>query len=106
IYNWELFFHAPVLLAKRLTNNHRFEEADWWLRKVFDPTASDGDAPARYWRIKPFFESTQAPPIDKLLLLLQYQGTDSEIREAREAFEDQIWRWRRNPFDPHMIAGF
>jgi hypothetical protein len=105
IYNWELFFHAPVLLAKRLTNNQRFEEADWWLRKVFDPTASDGEVPARYWQIKPFFDSAQPPSIHELLLLLQYEGTDSEQLEARAAFEDQIWRWRRRPFDPHLIAG-
>lgn len=106
IYNWELFFHAPVLLAKRLTSSRRFEEADWWLRKVFDPTASDGTAPARYWQIKPFFESAQPPSIHELLLLLQYEGTEEEILAAREAFEAQIWRWRRNPFDPHLIASF
>ncbi len=105
IYNWELFFHAPLLLGKRLTTNQRFAEADTWLRKIFDPTASDGDAPARYWKIKPFFESAQPSSIHELLLLLQYSGTDEEMLGAREAFEDQIWRWRRNPFDPHLIAG-
>ena len=104
VYNWELFFHAPVLLAKRLTSSQRFEEADRWLRKVFDPTASDGAAPARYWKIKPFFEAAQVPDIHELLLLLQYDGPQAEKLAAREAFEDQIWRWRRRPFDPHLIA--
>ena len=104
IYNWELFFHAPLLLSKRLTAMQRFEEADDWLRKIFDPTSSNGDVPARYWQIKPFYESAQPPDIHELLLLLQYDGTDAEILEAREAFEHQIWRWRRNPFDPHLIA--
>ena len=26
IYNWELFFHAPFLIAKRLSQNRRFED--------------------------------------------------------------------------------
>lgn len=103
-YNWELFFHAPLLLAKRLTDRQRFAEADAWLRKIFDPTASDGSAPARYWKIKPFFESATPPSIHNLLLLLHYDGTDEQITQARDAFEDQIWRWRRSPFDPHLIA--
>ncbi|MCA9700736.1 MAG: hypothetical protein KC431_24630, partial [Myxococcales bacterium] len=105
VYNWELFFHAPLLLAKRLSSSQRFEEADDWLRKIFDPTASAGDAPARYWKIRPFFESAQPPDIHELLLLLHYDGSDEEILAAREAFEHQIWQWRRNPFDPHLIAG-
>src|SRR5262245_54843086 len=25
LYNWELFFHAPLLIAERLSKNHRFE---------------------------------------------------------------------------------
>src|SRR5690606_13508976 len=105
LYNWELFFHAPLLLAKRLTARQRFEEADDWLRKIFDPTASDGEAPARFWQIRPFFENAQPPDIHALLLLLHYEGTDAEMLAAREAFEQQIWRWRRTPFDPHLIAG-
>lgn len=105
VYNWELFFHAPLLLSKRLTAIQRFEEADDWLRKIFDPTSSSGDVPARYWQIKPFYESAQPPTIHELLLLLHYSGTDAEIVDAREAFEHQIWRWRRDPFNPHLIAG-
>ncbi|NVB41814.1 hypothetical protein G6O69_28535 [Pseudenhygromyxa sp. WMMC2535] len=105
LYNWEIFFHAPLLLAKRLSASQRFEEADTWLRRIFDPTASSGDVPARYWQIKPFFESAQPSDIHELLLLLHYEGSDQEILAAREAFEYQIWRWRRNPFDPHLIAG-
>src|SRR5205085_2539576 len=29
-YNWELFFHVPLLLATRLTQNQRFEDALTW----------------------------------------------------------------------------
>src|SRR5207245_1788092 len=30
IYNWESFFHAPLLIASRLSQNQRFEEAMNW----------------------------------------------------------------------------
>ncbi len=38
IYNWELFFHAPFMLAKRLSANQRFAEAHRWFHYIFDPT--------------------------------------------------------------------
>src|SRR5205823_8097011 len=39
-YNWELFFHAPLLIAQRLTQNQQFAEAKTWLEYIFDPTRS------------------------------------------------------------------
>src|SRR5262249_52683937 len=30
LYNWELFFHAPLYIATRLSKNGRFEEAMKW----------------------------------------------------------------------------
>ena len=41
-YNWELFFHVPLLIAKRLSANQRFEEAQRWFHYIFDPTNTDG----------------------------------------------------------------
>ncbi|MDR4497892.1 MAG: neuraminidase-like domain-containing protein [Candidatus Scalindua sp.] len=38
LYNWELFFHAPLLIADRLSKNQRFEEAQKWFHYIFDPT--------------------------------------------------------------------
>ena len=37
-YNWELFFHAPFMIAKRLDANRRFEEAHRWFHYIFEPT--------------------------------------------------------------------
>ena len=46
-YNWELFFHIPLLIATRLKANQRFEEAQRWFHFIFDPTgASGGERPA------------------------------------------------------------
>ncbi|MCI0564206.1 MAG: neuraminidase-like domain-containing protein, partial [Nitrososphaera sp.] len=51
IYNWELFFHIPLLVADRLSKNQRFEEAQRWFHYIFDPTdVSIHPAPAKYWR--------------------------------------------------------
>ena len=37
-YYWELFFHAPILIAKNLSNQSKFEEAIDWLRYIFNPS--------------------------------------------------------------------
>ena len=37
-YYWELFFHAPILIAKNLSNQNKFEEAIDWLRYIFNPS--------------------------------------------------------------------
>jgi len=38
LYNWELFFHIPFLIATRLSKNQRFEEAQKWFHYIFNPT--------------------------------------------------------------------
>src|SRR5262245_3736851 len=38
LYNWELFYHIPYLIADQLYTNQRFEEAQRWLHYIFDPT--------------------------------------------------------------------
>ena len=47
IYNWELFFHAPLLIAIHLSQNQQFQDAQNWFHTIFDPTDdSDGPTPA------------------------------------------------------------
>ncbi|NEQ65195.1 MAG: hypothetical protein F6K21_06795 [Symploca sp. SIO2D2] len=49
IYYWEVFFHAPFLIAQTLNADQKFEEAKQWYEYIFDPTeASD------YWKFLPF----------------------------------------------------
>ena len=61
LYTWELFFHAPFLIANRLLAEQRFAEADLWLKRIFDPAGyrnadgvlqKVGNNP-RYWNVKP-----------------------------------------------------
>ena len=55
IYNWELFFHAPLMIAIQLSQNQQFQDAQNWFHTIFDPTDdSDGPTPARFWKIRPF----------------------------------------------------
>ena len=37
LYNWELFYHAPLMIAMRLSENQQFEDADKWFKYIFKP---------------------------------------------------------------------
>jgi len=71
-YIWELFFHAPFLIACRLLDEQRFDEAETWLRRIFSPSgyvnadgALDRDelGNTRYWNVVPLQEDTTWGPI-------------------------------------------
>ncbi|OSC40531.1 neuraminidase-like domain-containing protein [Mycobacterium decipiens] len=101
LYNWELFFHVPMLIAGALTRNQRFEEAMHWYHFIFDPTTSrSGPSPQRFWNCLPFFTNTdpERDSIQELLLALAGK------KPGWQDFADQIEEWRRNPFNPHLIA--
>ena len=49
IYLWEIFFHAPSLIAGMLSTAQRFDEAKTWYEYIFDPTE-----PADSWKFLPF----------------------------------------------------
>jgi hypothetical protein len=109
-YNWELFFHAPLLIANSLSRNQRFEEARDWYHFIFNPlgveAAKPGGSPmSKFWITKPFFETTDpeyvAERIDSILRMLS--GADDSARRALEA---QVRDWRTNPFEPHRIAAY
>jgi len=100
-YNWELFFHAPLLIAGKLSANQRFAEAQKWYHYIFDPTdKSSEEPPQRYWRMRHFFNTTsekyQQQRIDNLLRGLS--GTHDP------KLDNQVQQWRENPFNPHLVA--
>ncbi len=101
LYNWELFFHVPMLIADALTRNQRFEEAMHWYHFIFDPTTNrSGPSPQRFWNCHPFFTNTdpERDSIQELLMALAGK------KPGWQDFADQIEEWRRNPFNPHLIA--
>ncbi|HLQ25409.1 MAG TPA: IPT/TIG domain-containing protein [Acidiferrobacterales bacterium] len=74
IYNWELFFHIPLLIATRLSQNQRFEEAQKWFHYIFNPTTNSMDpVPQRFWNFLPFYECSASDEINSSIeqLLLQ-----------------------------------
>lgn len=106
-YNWELFFHAPLLLADRLSKNQRFEEAQAWFHHIFDPTDLSAEAaPQRYWKVGKFFEEAKYPPVVELLELASYCGTNENLNSKKKDLKNQVEQWRSSPFDPHVIARF
>lgn len=118
-YNWELFFHAPLLIADRLSKNQRFEEAARWFHYIFNPTdTTGGEEPQRYWQTKPFFEKSSLEiQKERIASLLNLLAKATELREATvltteeqadlrciEDLQAAIKAWRDNPFKPHLVA--
>ena len=96
-YNWETFFHAPRLIAQRLVQTQRYEEARVWLESVFDPTdRSDNPSPQKYWQTKPLFATSGEQGVEELLAALD-GNPDSDA-------ERQVAQWRDDPFNPDLLA--
>lgn len=98
IYNEELFFHAPLLIAERLRQNQRFAEAQRWYHYVFNPLAGTdgtGIGPERYWIYYPFYLETVGETTFDMMLDLA--GGDSAVAK-------QVEQWRQDPFQPHALA--
>ena len=113
-YNWELFYHAPLLIANSLSKNQRFEEARDWYHFIFNPLAVESAAPggspmSKYWITKPFYETTQPEYIDQRIdNILQMLAGDSGVSgtTTKTDLEKQVVDWRTNPFEPHRIANY
>ncbi len=97
LYNWELFFHAPLYIATQLSKNGKYAEAIQWFHYIFDPTSEEAEDRSsaypeeRFWKFKPFKNKPQ------------------DIRDffnALNANEENshITQWRNHPFQPHLVA--
>ena len=107
IYNWELFFHAPLAVAVHLSQNQRFADAQKWFHFIYDPTSNDESIPAadRPWKFLKFRQESNPETIQKLLAALANIDSDNpEIIALREQVLNNIDIWRNNPFQPHLIA--
>jgi hypothetical protein len=105
-YNWELFYHSPLMIANRLRTDQRFEEAMDWYHYMFNPTGTlDGDAPQKYWVTKPFYLNVAADYVAQRIDTLLYKVADPNSPEIKE-LEFAISEWREKPFRPHTVARF
>lgn len=109
-YNWELFFHIPLMIANQLSKNQRFEEARDWYHFIFNPigleSANGGSVMSKYWITKPFFETTDEQYVQQRIdNILRMLADDARV-PGYSALESQVVDWRNNPFEPHRIANY
>ncbi|MDO6433173.1 neuraminidase-like domain-containing protein [Flavitalea sp. BT771] len=103
MYNWELFFHAPLYIATRLSRNGKYEEALKWFQYIFDPTTDELPAPgqsetSRYWKVLPF----KTTPSQSLEDWFKTIGLGPNTNPAAE--NSIVAEWRQNPFKPFVVA--
>lgn len=115
MYNWELFFYVPTLIAEKMIAEQSYEEALLWLQLVFDPRMNYSayeqtkrfikDLPkgARYWKFLPFFANKDA---DKSILQMLGLPTKQDILPNRSALQSLVDKWKNDPFNPHLIAHY
>lgn len=115
-YNWELFYHVPLLIGDLLSQNQRFEEARDWYHYIFNPIGLDGPTAggsptmSRYWITKPFFETTNKKyiqqRIENIMLVLAGDTSVPDAAILKKELEKQVKDWRTHPFEPHRIATY
>jgi hypothetical protein len=102
LYNWEIFFHAPMVLATRLSKNQRFADAMKWYHYIFDPTDDSQESTTqRYWKVLPL-KNVENQRIDRMLGILSDPAKKGS--PERQQIEDQLDDWGKHPFQPHRIA--
>jgi hypothetical protein len=102
IYNWELFFHAPLLIAVHLSQNQKFQDAQDWFHYIFNPTDnSPGPTPERFWKVQPF-QYTDTRMIEDILVNLSKTQDPQLYNQTVQSIND----WMENPFQPWAVAKF
>ncbi|MBD2746699.1 peptidoglycan-binding protein [Microvirga sp. BT688] len=105
VYNWELAFHAPHMIASKLIDEERFDEAEAWLRYIFDPRGSSNDpAPKRFWNTKPFYERDTSEYGEQLIDSIMERLASDPGGAIETELADAVLDWRRNPFKPYVVA--
>ncbi len=115
MYNWELFFYVPMLIAEKMIAEQNYEEALLWLQLVFDPRERYSSYErtkdfiknlpkgAKYWKFLPFFANKDA---DKSVLEMLGLPTKQDKLPARSALSSLVDKWKNDPFNPHLIARY
>lgn len=104
-YNWELFFHVPMLVAQRFTKDGQFDEARRWLEFIFDPTTRSGSVE---WRFAPFSVSPGAAEkatFDRLVDEADGDGDGNAVGVGTSSVAAALAHWAKDPFDVHRAAG-
>lgn len=115
IYNWELFFHVPMLLADKMFQEQNYEEALKWYRMIFDPRLDLSEYEitrrwsrslpngSRFWRFLPFFANRNAN--DSILETIS-KPKKYDLLPNVISLQSLVDKWKRDPFNPHLIARY
>lgn len=98
--------HAPLLIADQFSRQQRFEEADRWLRMVFDPLTSTTTDPQAFRRFRRFRDLPRAlSVVSELKALAKDAATNTNSHPPSVTrVETAIERWRQQPFRPFVMA--
>jgi len=107
-YNWELFFHIPLMIAVHLGKNQRFAEAQRWFHFIFDPTSNEQttEPPERFWNFIAFRKAADSKRIDEIVRILSLPR--SQLSHDEQLLQDDIMEGYsailNKPFQPHAVA--
>jgi hypothetical protein len=102
IYNWELFFHVPLLIAIHLSQNQKFQDAQRWFHYIFNPSDNTpGPTPERFWKVEPF-QYTDVRLIEQILVNLAQKQDGPLYDQTVSSIND----WMQHPFQPWAVAKF
>ncbi|MCG8410592.1 MAG: neuraminidase-like domain-containing protein [Bacteroidales bacterium] len=106
IYNWEIFYHIPFMIANHFYTEGNYDEALKWMHFIFDPRevrdseSSDKKNLSHFWKFKPFAENNSTEDIDDLM----FDTLDQTQESDKDELNKQIESWSRDPFKPHNVA--
>jgi hypothetical protein len=102
-YNWELFFHIPLMVATHLSKNQRFAEAQRWFHYIFDPTSNNPslDPSRRFWNFLAFRDPDNSMRIEDIVRLL---STPVDNSAQQQPVLDGYYAILNKPFQPHAVA--
>lgn len=130
VYNWELFFHIPMLIAQRLSENMQFFEAQKWFHYIFDPTSANylnNETPTsgnqKFWKFYPFYSTAglTSPPTLELLMtqIKEASGTPGTPAagpipaipavaplntDNHQSAKRQVDAYKERPFEPFVLG--
>jgi hypothetical protein len=89
-YYWEIFFHIPFLIASHLNANQKYQEANYWFEKIFNPMATD--------------KQESNIKTDRNWRYIEFRG--QHIQKMKEILTDKaaVEKYKTDPFNPHAIA--
>ncbi len=108
-YYWEVFFHAPFLIAKELNVHQQFQSARRWFEMLFNPSVSGINTDFhsvfpndKFWH----FLGLRSADNPALQQELQLEHNELAAEALRRELQNQVelFEYQTDPFDPQAIA--